>query len=256
MPSTGEKSASDTATVTASNLEQSVAHMAELAGGLAHELRNPLSTMMINLKLLGEDLQDRTIEHEAARRRSLIRVDTLRREAERLQALFDDFLRLAGPFRLQLSVVNLGAIVAELADFFLPQAESHGLELGVSVPVEAVYCSADENLMRQALLNLLINAQQSTTAGGTISLDCRRDGGDLLISVADTGHGISLENQARLFRPFFSTRPNGTGLGLPIVLRIVLEHGGDLSFTSTVGQGTTFYMRLPTCAPPTQNIYE
>lgn len=226
-------------------LSRRLVELSELAGGLAHELRNPLSTIMINLKLLAEDLMDASADFDAVRRRALIRVDSLRREAERLQGIFDDFLRLTNPFRLNKSPVDIVATVHRLAEFFDPVARSHGLTLTVEACSTPAVCEADENLLRQALLNLLINAQQATGPGGTITLGCAVDGGDAVVSVRDTGAGIAPEARERVFRPFFSTKQGGSGLGLSLTQRIVHEHGGSLTFESEVGKGTTFYIRLP-----------
>jgi signal transduction histidine kinase len=226
-------------------LSRRLVELSELTGGLAHELRNPLSTIMINLKLLAEDLIDPSTEFEDVRRRALIRVDSLRREAERLQGIFDDFLRLTNPFRLHRSAIDVVATVNRLAEFYEPVARSHGLSLTVDACRTPLVCEADENLLRQALLNLLINAQQATRPGGSITLSCAVDGQDALVSVRDTGAGIAPEAKERVFRPFFSTKQGGSGLGLPLTQRIVQEHGGTLTFDSEVGTGTTFHIRLP-----------
>lgn len=226
-------------------LSRRLVELSELAGGLAHELRNPLSTIMINLKLLAEDLIDASAEFEDVRRRALNRVDSVRREAERLQGIFDDFLRLTNPFRLNKSPVDIVATVHRLAEFFEPVARSHGLTLTVEACSAPLVCEADENLLRQALLNLLINAQQATAPGGTITLGCTMDGNNAVVYVRDTGAGIAPEARERVFRPFFSTKQGGSGLGLSLTQRIVHEHGGTLTFESDVGKGTTFCIRLP-----------
>lgn len=244
----------------ASNTSQRLAELSELSGGLAHELRNPLSTMMINLKLLAEELREPTTSTDDMRRRALLKVDALRREAERLQALFDDFLQLMGTRRLQTAAVDLVELVARLAEFFSPVAKNHGLELRVvdeaggdamshagqpQTGLRSIRIQADENLLRQALLNLLINAQQATPSGGTITMRFGRDANGAFISVSDTGAGITPQERDRIFRPFFSTKPGGSGLGLPITRRIVEEHGGTLTFETQPGQGTTFSISLP-----------
>ncbi len=222
-----------------------IAQIAELAGGLAHELRNPLSTMMINLRLLGEDLQDTTARPEDIRRRALLKVDVLRREAERLQSLFDDFLNLTGPCRLQRDPTDLNAIVARLAEFYEPLAHGHNLHVELVTPEAPLICPADEKLLSQALLNIVINAQQAMPNGGRLRVTTGCDGEWATISVTDSGVGIALEDRERILRPFFSTKGRGTGLGLSISQRIADEHGGTLTFESEPGRGTTFTIRLP-----------
>lgn len=221
--------------------------MAELAGGLAHELRNPLSIMMINLKLLAEELQDRRADHEDVRRRALLKVGGLRREAERLQRLFDDFLHLTGPYRLQETDVDLNDIVRRLALFVEPSAKADGIDIELVIAPQPLICSVDEALLRQALLNIVLNAQQAMPDGGRLRLETDARDGDGLIIISDSGVGISDEDGERILRPFFSTKATGTGLGLSITQRIIHEHGGRVSFESQWGRGTTFTIRLPRC---------
>ncbi len=228
---------------------RALAEIAELAGGLAHELRNPLSTMMINLKLLAEDLEDLEAKPRDVRRRALLKVDVLRREAERLQALFDEFLNLTGPFTLQRTTLDLNLIVVRLTEFCEPLMTEHRIQTAASLHPSPLLCPVDEKLLSQALLNIVINAQQAMPDGGTLSIATTRDGDWATIAVSDTGLGIAEQDRSRIFRPFFSTKARGTGLGLSITQRIIHEHGGDLTFQSTVGHGTTFTLRLPASSP-------
>lgn len=223
----------------------SVAEIAELAGGLAHELRNPLSTMMVNLKLLAEDLQEFDARPEDIRRRALLKVDVVRKEAERLQHLFEDFLNLAGPCRLRRESLDLNSAVARLVTFFEPMANNQGIKFLVAARAGPVHCAADEQLLSQALLNIVINAQQAMPKGGTIEINTDRVDGCAVIEVADTGVGIAPNDLSKILRPFFSTKPGGTGLGLSITQRIVSEHGGTLDFKSEVGRGTRVTIRIP-----------
>lgn len=224
--------------------QRMVSELAELAGGLAHELRNPLSTIMINLKLLAEQLQDEQVSSSDLRRRALIKVEALRREAERLQALFDDFLRLAGPVRLQAKDIDLNTVVDRLVEFCSPLARGRGIEIVVR-SVRPLVCCVDEKLLSQALLNLVINAQDAMPQGGTLTITTDGDESHARIGVADSGVGIAPEARDRIMRPFFSTKESGTGLGLSITRRIIEAHGGTLTFESEVNRGTTFTISLP-----------
>lgn len=224
--------------------DSTVAEIVELVGGLAHELRNPLSTLMVNLKLLAEDLDDMSVQPEAARRRGLLKVDILRREAERLQQLFDEFLRLAGPCPLRCSPLDLNTPIARLVEFLSPLMNEHGVR--VTVESEGpVVCMVDEMLLSQALLNVALNAQQAMPEGGELNIAVCRRGLEAVIEISDSGVGIADSEKDRIFRPFFSTKPGGTGLGLPITRRVIEEHGGTVSFESQVGRGTRFTIRLP-----------
>ncbi|MFQ5592034.1 MAG: nitrogen regulation protein NR(II) [Phycisphaerae bacterium] len=224
---------------------RTIAEIAELAGGLAHELRNPLSTMMINLKLLAEDLRDERAPVSDVRRRGLLRVEALRREAERLQALFDEFLNLTGPCRPQRSEADLNGIVGRLVEFIRPEAEAAGVKVTVAETSEPLLCPVDEMLLRQALLNILINAQEAMPDGGTLRVAIERDGDWAVVAVADSGVGIAADQHKHIWRPFYTTKGSGSGLGLSITQRIIHKHGGTLSCRSVVGRGTTFTVRLP-----------
>lgn len=222
-----------------------MAELTALAGGLAHELRNPLSTIMIHLKLLAEDLRDDKAHADDVRRRALLKVDTLHREAERLQGLFDEFLALMGPCQPQPERIDLRQVIDRLVEFFAPLAHSKGVAVGVEGGDEPVHVSADDRLLSQALLNLMINAQEAMPQGGTLTLRLSQDDSWATVSVEDTGVGIGAEDRERIFRPFYSTKGRGTGLGLSITQRIVEAHHGVLHFDSRPGEGTAFHVRLP-----------
>ncbi len=224
---------------------QAVIELAELAGGLAHELRNPLSTIMVNLKLLAEDLQDLEAHPRDVRRRALLKVDVLRREAERLQSLFDEFLNLTGPYALHRQPVDLNLVVTRLVEFCEPLLSANAIRVTVDAAGTPLQCSVDEKLLRQALLNIVINAQQAMPDGGELRIKVGKDGDRAFIAVADSGVGIPQPYHDRVFRPFFSTKSGGTGLGLSITQRIIHEHEGTLTFQSEEGKGTTFTIRLP-----------
>lgn len=223
--------------------------MAELVGGLAHELRNPLSTMMVNLQLLAEDLSDESTSPESARRRARLKVEVLQREASRLQTLFDQFLNLTAPPGLRRVQTDIVDLVRRLVSFVEPEARAHQIEIVLDAPDDPLVCQIDAGLVRQALLNIVINAQHAMSEGGTIRIVTDGDANAVEIIISDTGAGIAPSDADRIFRPFFSTKPRGIGLGLSITRRIIQEHGGDLSFRSSPGRGTTFTVRLPRGAP-------
>lgn len=225
--------------------DQQVAQMAQLVGGLAHELRNPLSTVMVNLQLLAEDLRDETAHPEDTRRRALIKVEVLQRETARLQTLFDQFLNLTGPYGLNRSQADINDIVTNLANFVEPQLRGKGIHLNLQLAPSPLKCQVDAPLIRQALLNIMINAEQAMLDGGTLTLLTRPGQGAVEIVVTDTGVGIEPGDLERILNPFFSTKTVGTGLGLSITQRIIQEHDGTLSFVSTPGKGTTVTVHLP-----------
>jgi len=232
--------------------------LGKLAGGLAHEIKNPLSTINVNLKLLSEDLQRYQDEDHG---RCLRRLRNVQAEADRLRAILDDFLRYAGRYEMALSVQDVRALVGELADFFAPQAQANHVVLRTALSDAPVYCRVDANLIKQALLNLLINATQAMTRagadqaapdrGGELLIRVQASRGQAVIEVIDTGPGISPEVVERIWEVYFSTKKGGSGLGLPTTRRIIREHEGTIRVESEIGRGTRFVITLPLApAPP------
>ena len=163
---------------------EQLVELSQLAGGLAHEIRNPLSTINVNLKLLSEDLARRDDEDH---RRWLLRLRGVQEEADRLRGILDDFLRFAGKVELTLETVDLRRLVGELTDFFMPQAEEVRVVLRTALPDKPVRCRVDANLLKQAMLNLMINAPQAMTAGGEMLIRLASDESLARIEVIDTG---------------------------------------------------------------------
>lgn len=218
------------------------AELAELAGGFVHDLKNHLSTLRLNLQLLAEDFQEPQSQRE---RRALDRILRLQNECQRLVDISNEFLRFARVKDLQLVPANLAEIVEELTDFFSPMARAASIEIKSYIPADLPLLALDRDMFKQALLNLLLNAQQAMPAGGEITLLARSESEGVIFEVIDTGRGMSPEVLAKAFRPFYSTRSGGNGLGLPTTRKIIEAHGGTLDVQSEVGRGTKFTLRLP-----------
>jgi len=214
----------------------------QLTGGLAHEIKNPLSTINVNLKLLAEDLAR---SDDETHKRWLRRIRNVQEETDRVRGILDDFLRFAGKYELNLAEVDLRRLIDELADFFGPQAESAGVVMRTSLPNGEVPCRADGNLIKQALLNLMINAVDAMGAGGELLIKLSAQRARAIVEVIDTGPGIAPDDLERIFEVYYSTKHRGTGLGLPTTRRIVREHGGTVRVESEVGKGTRFIVELP-----------
>ncbi len=227
-----------------------------MTGGLAHEIKNPLSSIGLNAQLLAESLAELPIEPDE-RDRLHRRVGALRREVDRLRDILADFLQFAGAVRLDLRPTDLNAVVAELAEFFHPQADQANVRLRVDLCPEPLIAEADGSVLKQALLNLVLNATQVMTGGAPIGaapaleLILRTErrktpgGPEAAIHVIDTGPGIAPDRLARIFEPYFTTRPGGSGLGLPTSRRMVEEHGGTIDVHSEPGKGSDFTIRIP-----------
>lgn len=218
-----------------------LAELGTLTGGLAHEIKNPLSTVQLNLQLLQEDLSPDNPTYE----RVLHRLGTIQREAGRLKDILDDFLRYAGKIELDKREVDLNQLLDELVDFFHPQAELQRVQLRFGRADQPVIASVDSQLIKQAVLNLMINALHAMPNGGDLMLNVSRTASEALIDVIDTGAGIADEQLANIFKAYYSTKRGGTGLGLPMTRRLIEEHGGRLSVRSEVGKGSDFTIHLP-----------
>jgi signal transduction histidine kinase len=216
--------------------------LAELAGGFIHEIKNHLGTLGLNLELLREDFQD---PHTQSERRACERIQRLQGECQRLVEISNDFLRFARLKDLNLIPTHLAPIIEEMLDFFGPTAKLAKIEIKSYMPVDLPAVNLDRDLFKQAVLNLLLNAEQAMPEGGELTIQAGQEQGFVVLSLIDTGKGMTPEVIQKVFRPFFSTKAGGTGLGLPTTRRIVHAHGGDISVLSEVGHGTKFTIRLP-----------
>jgi signal transduction histidine kinase len=222
--------------------------LAELAGSFIHEIKNHLSTFGLNLQLLAEDFQDPQTQRE---RRALERVLRLQTECQRLVDVSNDFLRFARLRELHRVPSRLAEVVEEMVDFFGPTARQAHIDIKSYVPADLPPVLLDRELFKQALLNLLLNAQQAMPDGGTLTIQaCEppETRGHVCLTLIDTGKGMTPEVAARAFRPFFSTKAGGTGLGLATTRKIITAHGGSIAVESEAGRGTKFTLRLPAAA--------
>jgi D-alanine transaminase len=216
--------------------------LAELAGGFIHDLKNHLGTLALNLQLLSEDFAEPQSPRE---RRAVDRVHRLQGECQRLVDISNDFLRFARVKDLERTSTDLAELIDELVDFFDPMARTHNIEIKCYVPAGLPAVLLDRALFKQALLNLLLNAQQAMLQGGQLTIQATAEGREVVLSLIDTGKGMRPEVLAKVFRPFFSTRPGGTGLGLATTRKIVEAHGGTIGIDSEPGKGTRITIRLP-----------
>jgi len=223
-------------------LKVQYSEIAQLAGGLAHEIRNPLSTMQLNLDLLAEDFAGSESQRD---RRALQKIERVRKESQRLQNILEDFLRFVRVQKLRLAASDLNEVVDVLRDFHEGQASVQGVVIRSHYDPALPLIPLEVELFKQALLNLTLNALHAMPEGGELLLTTRREGDWAVLDVTDTGCGIPANQHAHVFDAFYSTRPGGSGLGLPTVRRIVEAHGGSISLESEPGKGTKFTIRLP-----------
>ena len=228
--------------------------LARLTGGLAHEIKNPLSTIQINLKLISEELESSNVAEfgkmgpERSDRRfagALRKIAVIQKETDRLEQILDGFLRYVGKTELQLARVGLNGLISDMVDFYSPQARSHSITIRQGLCNEPLICKADADMLKQVILNLFINAQQAMSDGGDLMIRTNRQDKDAIIQVSDTGSGIAADKLHIIFDAYYSSRPQGSGLGLPTAKRIVEEHNGTISVDSVPGKGTLFTITLP-----------
>lgn len=227
---------------------EQLAEMVKLTGGLAHEIKNPLSTIQLNLQLLHEDLPGESVVGS----RVHPRLKTIRQEVARLREILDDFLRYAGRMTLEIEEVDLNSLVEQVGDFFMPQAMMNKVQLRMALSPGPLMARVDPRLIKQALLNLMLNATQAMPKGGELIVNTRRVGPSAQIEVIDTGHGIAPEAASQIFQAYYTTKKSGTGLGLPMTRRIAEEHDGTISLQSEIEKGSIFTIKLPISGPKTK----
>jgi signal transduction histidine kinase len=232
--------------------------LARLTGELAHEIRNPLSTIKVNLKLAREALDDvdlaepQRVSWDQCRRNlssASRKIGVIQKETDRLEQILDGFLGYVRRPDLQLSTMDVNELVSDMIDFYSPQAYSYSLTVRHSFAHEPLPCRVDSGALKQVLLNLFINAQQAMDKEGELMVRTSRRAGHAVIQVNDTGRGIPPERLATIFRPYCSSRSGGTGLGLATAKKIIEAHKGTITVHSELGKGTSFTIELPLASP-------
>jgi signal transduction histidine kinase len=228
--------------------------LSKLTGELAHEIKNPLSTIKINLKLAAEELEDANLaasgkidsEKNAQRfQRALRKIAIIQKETDRLEHILDGFLRYISRPELQLEPVNINELLSDMVDFYSPQAYSNSITIRLGLSNEPLVCKVDAGMLKQVVLNLFINALQAMNSGGELMIRTSKQKEKAVIQISDTGRGIAPDKLPDLFKPYCSFRPSGTGLGLATAKRIVELHKGTITVDSEPGKGTLFTIKLP-----------
>ena len=241
---------------------QEIEELGKLVGELAHEIKNPLSTIKVNLKLISEDLDpsgfsrssNADLEQSEQRfKRALRKISVIQRETDRLEQILDDSLRYVDRTELQLATVDINELLSDMVDFYSPQASSGSVTIRQGLYAEPLVCRVDPAMLKQAVLNLFINARQAMSEGGELIVRTDRRQMDAVIQISDTGSGIAPENLQSIFNAYYSSRPRGSGLGLPTAKKIVEAHSGTVTVDSELGKGTSFTIRLPLLADSERN---
>ncbi len=215
-----------------------LAALGKLTSGVAHEVKNPLNAMVLQLELLKSKL-----ENEGERVRP--QIDTLSAEIRRLDRVVKTFLDFTRPVELRPSSADLERIVREVFTLAEPQARKSNVKLLLQSDGALPPLNLDQDLIKQALLNMVLNGCQAMASGGELRVTPRVLPHHVEMDIADQGSGIPAEVRPRLFSLFFTTKPNGTGIGLAMAFRIIQLHNGSIDYTSEVNRGTTFRISLP-----------
>jgi signal transduction histidine kinase len=238
---------------------EKLAELGVLTSGLAHEIRNPLSTIKMNLQLLAEDisrqqkelkdsssgLSETLDEPEHLLQRYLRKIEIVTGEADRLAETLNDFLRYAGKLELHPVRCDVNELLDDLIDFYTPQALSKGVQVRQALASGPLLCKVDADLLKQAFLNLLLNATQAMDVQGELIIRTESRQRQAKIDIIDTGPGIAPEEQEKIFEAYYTTKRGGTGLGLPTCRRIIEAHGGHIELVSEKGKGSNFTIYLP-----------
>jgi signal transduction histidine kinase len=241
--------------------------LGRLTAGIAHEVKNPLNAMMIHLELLRTKIRNSAVAAEpypvaagAATTLALSRpevalppftqgmlehVEIIESEIRRLDEVVQGFLKFTRPEDLRLQPVRVGALFDEMLAVIEPEARKNNVKVGIECPASVPAINGDATMLRQAFLNLAINACQAMPNGGSLRLVCAAAGKQVEVRVEDTGVGIPPENLEKIFDLYFTTKHHGTGIGLSMVYRIIQLHDGEIEVRSTPGRGTTFRVLLP-----------
>jgi PAS domain S-box-containing protein len=223
-------------------VSERLAALGRITAGVAHEVKNPLNSMRLWLENLKESLP---AEQDGASQQA---VQVLDKEIDRLDAVVKRFLDFTRPMDIRLEATQLAQLLKEVLEVAQPQLQKSNIQLAQLLPIDVPEVYVDRALLKQAVLNLVLNAAEAMPSGGQLRLVLSRRGEMAEIAVGDTGKGIPLENRQKIFQLFFTTRPGGSGIGLASTFRIVQLLNGSIDFTSEVGRGTTFRIELPLAA--------
>jgi len=226
-------------------LRERYAELASLAGSLAHEIKNPLSVIRMNMDLLAEDFAQPQSPRE---RRALAKIDMVGRQCTRLETLLNDFLHFNKVGQLELRLGSLNEQIERVLDLFEPQAEGSQIEIVRYLDPDLPSILLNGETLQAALVNLVKNALEAMPDGGQLTVRSRVTRQGVALDLIDTGCGMDERTAMKMFDAFFTTKSGGSGLGLPTARRIIEAHGGRIGVHSEAGRGTQFTLEFPT--PP------
>ncbi|HOS36208.1 MAG TPA: ATP-binding protein [Treponemataceae bacterium] len=221
---------------------ESLASLTNLAANVAHEIKNPLGSISIHVQLVRKAVERLTGADTCSICKYL---DVVDEEMERLNKIVVDFLFAVRPISFEFTALNINELIQDLAQFLAGEFEQAGISIDLDLAKDIPQIQGDERFLRQMLINLLKNAKAAMEGGGIARLATRFDDETIRITVEDTGTGIPDEVLNKIFEPYFTTKIDGTGLGLTMVYKVVKGHGGDITVQSRPSLGTRFTVQLP-----------
>jgi len=223
-----------------------LATIGAMSAKLAHEIRNPLSSIVLNIDLVHDEINTLATDKTAPATEARSLLKSIDSEVRRIQRVTEDYLQFARLPKLHREQVSLNELLAQGLSFLQSLFDATGVELRTDYDPALPLLQADESQLWQAMLNLIRNAIEAMPQGGTLTVRTAATANRVTVTIRDTGKGMTDAEQAQLFRPFFSTKVGGTGLGLPLTQQIITEHNGVIRCESTPDQGTTFHIELST----------
>lgn len=229
----------------AQHLREQLQELAELAGSLAHEIKNPLSVIRMNMELLAEDLATPQTPRE---RRALGKVEIVQKQCTRLESLLNDFLKFARLRALDLRAGSLNDQIERVLTLFEPQAREQRVQVIRYLDPDLPSMMLDGETLQAALVNLVKNALEAMPDGGTLVARTRPTRMGIALDLIDTGVGMDDKTAMKMFEAFYTTKHGGSGLGLPTARKVIEAHGGTINVQSEAGRGTQFTLEFPTMA--------
>lgn len=226
-------------------LEKQYSELAQIAGSLAHEIKNPLSVIRMNMELVEEDLEESETLRE---RRVWTKLQTVHAQCQRLEKLLNDFMKFARLRDLDLEIGSLNRQITLVLDMYEAQAMAQGVQINRYLDPELPAMHLDQETLQAALANLVKNALESMPEDGELTAITRVTPVGIAMDLIDTGCGMSDNTALNMFNAFYTTKPTGSGLGLPMARKVVQAHGGRIDVQSQEAQGTKFTLEFPTPA--------
>jgi signal transduction histidine kinase len=209
-----------------------------LTSGVAHEVKNPINAIVVHLEVLRQKLKD--LDPDTRRH-----MDVIGTEIRRLDRVVQTLVDFTRPMELRLVEVDLRRLLEEVTNLATPDAEKHGVHVLRNISDEPLPVKIDSDLVKQAVLNVMINGMQAMSHGGNLTIAAHRVDGEARVEITDQGGGIPHEIREKIFNLYFTTKSGGSGIGLPMTYRVMQLHNGSMEFDSVEGEGTTFRLHFP-----------